>query len=286
MLKITLKNYISRVRLFVLLTAMTPPLGLIITPPARAQEAPVAPVPSNKQQMRPLSTILASMTRASGIDVVADGTVASTPVPLPSEAVTPENLERQIATLVAALPQGTTWAKLYLPPPAGGRGYDGNIVADYAKAQSRLVGPVGGETPAGIVEIFGQRIPSDKAQAHIAALNLKPVYLITNPNSTSGFGLNGDPSKWSSLTPEQQKKFAQDTAAQLANMDPASRNALMQQNFMIFGQLMQQLPADQRTGLFQGMMGGAPISIRVAPAQGSPQVIQGDAVIIARPNPQ
>jgi len=271
MLKLT-----SRTRIALLMLALTPPLGLIITPPARAQESPAT---TAGRQMRPLSNILSGLTQGGGASVVADSSVMSLTAPLPMEATTAENLERQITALVATLPKGTIWAKLYLPPPAKGRGYDGNTVAEYAMAQSKLVGPVGGETPPGIVEIFGQKISSDKAKEYIAGLNLQPVYLISNPNAKSAFGLMGDPSQWGAMTPEQRQKYAQDTASQLANMDPASRNALMQQNFLVFGQLMRQLPPDQRNGLFQGMGGPVRVQINTTGPDGATR----DAIVIAPP---
>lgn len=274
--------------------ALAPPLGLVITPPAKAQvtqatspaaaTATAGDAVNRSRQLRPLTNVLAGMSRTAGVSVVADSSVAGASVSLPSEVTTPENLERQIAALVAELPKGATWGRLYLPP-ARGRGYDGDAVAQYAFAQARLFGKVGGDTPAGTVEFFGQNLPAEKAQPHLAGLNLQPVYLITNPTPSAGLTKLADQSQWNAMTPEQRQKYVQDQATQLASMDPAARNALVQQHFMVFGQLMRQMSPDQRAGIFQGMagMGGPAIMIRTSPAPGVTE--QHDAVIITRPSP-
>ena len=237
-------------------------------------DAPAAPASQNAPvRKRTASDVAAALTRgAGGAFVVTDSTVGPLPAALPGEETTPANVEKQIESLVAALPKGTTWAKLYLPAPASTRrGFNGDDVAAYATAQSRLVGPVGAAPPAGMVEIMGQKVPTDKAQDFIAGLNLKPVYLITNPRAAtpSGFGLTMDASKWAAMTPDQQKAFTAQQAQALAQMEPAARNQMMQQNMMIFGQFMQSATPEMRQSMLQGMMqmGGG---IRVMQGNGAP----------------
>ena len=68
---------------------------------------------------------------------------------------------------------------------------------------------VGGATPAGTVEIMGQKIAADKADAFIAGLNLRPVYLVTNPRGGSSSASVSD-GQWAALTPEQKRAIIED----------------------------------------------------------------------------
>lgn len=262
--------------------------ALFVAAPARAQNntvtAPVlvqgddAPAAGRAQnaptRQRTVAEAAMAMTRGltGMVYVVADSTTGATPAALPIEPTTPENVEKQVAALVAGLPPGTLWAKLYLPAPVNTRrGYNGDDVAAYALAQSKLVGPVGAALPPGTVEILGQKLPQDKAETHIAGLNLKPVYLITNPRAQapSGFGLTMDAGKWAAMSPEQKQEYTRQQAASLSQMDPAARNQMLQQNMMIFAQFMQSATPDQRQSMIQGMMGaGGNVIIRTMPGGG------------------
>jgi hypothetical protein len=132
-------------------------------------------------------------------------------------------VEQQIAEAVRALPAGTTWAKLYVPAPANGR-WSGDAVADYARALAQMVGTVGRAAPAGMVEILGRTIPTEKANEYIAALNLRLVYLVTNPRAqtpaTAGFNMA---SNWTQMTPAQRELYIQQQAQRVLALDPASR---------------------------------------------------------------
>lgn len=225
---------------------------VLITRPARAaaQEPPAAAAnAAAPARQRSLQTVLDKISQAAGVQVVADSTVSQAQVTPPAEPTTPENFTRQIEAIVKTLPAGTTWAKLYLPAPASSRGYRGDDVAQYALAQARLFGNVGGATPAGTVEIMGQKIAADRAEAFIAGLNLKPVYLVTNPR---GPGIAMNDAQWTSMTPEQKRAYAEQQAQQFLAMDPNARNEFFQKNFMIFGQVMRMLPPDQRGMMFGG----------------------------------
>lgn len=107
----------------------------------------------------------------TGIVAVADYTVAfervapvvggeapasANQIPSLEEAQT--LVEPQLAALVATLPPGTTWAKLFLPAPPSGRLWRGDEVAAFAYAQMRLFGNVGASPSDGGIEILGKRV--------------------------------------------------------------------------------------------------------------------------------
>ena len=138
----------------------------LTAPQARAQQVPASPAgasggaPSQRnERMKPVADIVRGISRATGLNVVADSSVASRLAPVPAEPTTLQNYEQQIAALVSSLWQGVTWAKLHLPAPANGRAYSGDDVSAYAMAQAKLLGRVG-DAPAGQVEILGQMVPA------------------------------------------------------------------------------------------------------------------------------
>lgn len=227
--------------------------ALFVHGPARAQQAPAAAQPAGS----PLSDVLARVSQVAGIRVVADSSVATQRVLPPNmNAVTPDTLETQLAEIVGALPRGTQWARVYLPATANSRNWTGDAVADYVYAQSKLFGAVGAATPAGTVEIMGQRVAADQARTLITALNLRPVYLITNPARRPVPGASGDPSQWGSMSPEQQQQYAQQQAQQLLNMDPTARTAMLQQQLSVLGSMMQQMTPEQRREMMQSVGAG------------------------------
>ena len=240
---------------------------------ARAQDTPLPPVAvegeaANGPRQKTLNDLLLVMSRNSNAAIVADSSVGTTPAIRLSEPTTPANFERQIEELVRSLPKGTTWAKLYLPAAPTRKGYNGDDVAQFAFAQMRLVGSVGAAPPPGTVEIFGQRVPADKAAIYIQGLNLQPVYLITNPSARANAGQQ---TSWADMTPEQQKATVARQAQTLLNMDPAARAQMMQQQFQVFAQFMQQMPPDQRQSFMQSMMGGGMnMRFMTAPPPGPP----------------
>jgi hypothetical protein len=179
----------------------------------RAQQAP-AP----RAGTRPAAEVLAELGRSAGVIVLTDASVQGRLTPPPGGA-TLETIDQQIAEIVRVLPEGTTWAKLYVPAPANGR-WDAAVVADFARAQARQLGTtVGRPTPPGTVEVLGQRLPASKANEHIAALNLKLVYLVTNPRAQAAVASVD----WRRLTQEQRDVYAQQQAQRLLALDPASR---------------------------------------------------------------
>ncbi len=225
--------------------------------PAEAQQPQTTnpKTPTNNTRFRTLSNVLFTMTRSSGIAVVSDSFLTDQSVPPPPGEVTATNLEDSISTLVQSLPAGTVWAKLYLPEPKGNRGFNGDAVAEYALAQAKLFGNVGGATPEGTIEVMGQKISADKVPAVTAALNLKPVYVLVNTNKKPGEASTAGATNWATMTPDEQKQAAQQQAQQLMNMDPTARAAYFQQQRAVMESMMQSLSPQQRAELFRNMGG-------------------------------
>jgi hypothetical protein len=92
---------------------------------------------SGRVSTRPAASVLAQIGQSAGVIVLADSTVEAR-LPVPATPATADTVETQIAAMVRLLPAGTTWAKLYVPAPANGR-WNGDVVADFARAQARLV---------------------------------------------------------------------------------------------------------------------------------------------------
>jgi hypothetical protein len=151
-------------------------LGIGTALTVQAQQNPAArPGPPT----RPAAEVLKLLGQSAGVVVLPDASVQGRLMTPPGEA-TPETIEQRITEIARVLPAGTTWTKLYVPAPPNDR-WDAEVVAEYARVQARLLGTAGRPAPPGTVELLGQRVPVDKANKHIAALNLKLVYLVTNP---------------------------------------------------------------------------------------------------------
>jgi hypothetical protein len=190
--------------------------------PATAQQAPAA---AERSRTSSATEVLEQIGRSAGVVVVADSTVMGR-LPLPAEPATPQTVEQQLAAMMKLLPAGTTLTKLYAPTPVNGR-WVADLVADYARAQARLVGSTGRPAPAGTVELFGRYVPAERANEQAAALNLKLVYLVTNPRAPS---MGGVAANWEQMTPAEQRAarervqaYAQQHAQRLLALDPASR---------------------------------------------------------------
>jgi hypothetical protein len=196
---------------------------VVAVPPAarqvRAQDA--------ASHTRPAAEVLAQIGQSAGVIVLTDASVFAR-LPVPTAVATSESVETQLAAMVRALPAGTTLAKLYVPAPANGR-WSAEVVGDYARALARLVGTVGREAPAGMVEILGRPVPREKAGEYAAALNMKLVYLVTNTRVASPVDAAGN---WSRLTPVQREAYVQQQAQRILTMDPATRLGTLRQLMM------------------------------------------------------
>jgi hypothetical protein len=237
---------------------------------------------SQSTTKKTVGQIVKKMSEESGIAVVADSTVASVLVEPLTEATTPANLEQQIGALAKAIGKDTQWARLFLPEPSNGGAYNGDDVADFAMIQARLFRTAIGNAPNGSVEVLGKTFGGEKAQPYVAGLDLKPVYLLTNPRIVPpSSGESVTELQWNSLTEEQKQAYASQHAARLANADPSVRQAFFQQHMAVMGSLMRQLPPDQRNMMFTGPNGNVRIlsadgvkgqrvevqGLRIAPAQ-------------------
>jgi hypothetical protein len=191
-------------------------LGIGTALTVHAQQDPaVRPTPGK----RPAAEVLSELGRSAGVIVLADASVQGR-LATPPGGATPQTIEQQIADLVRVLPAGATWAKLYVPAPASGR-WDTEVVADFARVQARLLGTtVGRPGPPDIVEVLGQRMPATRTNEHITALNLKLVYLVTNPQARAeALALVDRYGK----TLEQREQYAKQEEARILALDPARR---------------------------------------------------------------
>ena len=119
-----------------------------------------------------------------GFLLLAESSVSQSPVTPPKNITTAATLEAQLDTIIKELPHGTRWVKLMLPPVPAGKTLKGDDLADFALAQARMYGSVGEAVlPPGSVEVLSQTLGRDKADAVVPALNLRPVYLILNPDA-------------------------------------------------------------------------------------------------------
>jgi hypothetical protein len=254
-------------------------MAVCFTSPVRAQDevqAPPAdaPVPQNeaaggagRARMRPLSSVISNLSRSTGISIVADSPLIGQNVPAPSGDVTAADLEGQLTAITKALPSGVLWAKLYLPAAANSRGYNGDALASYALAQAKLFGNVGAPTTPGTIEVMGQKVGADKADTVIAALSLKPVYVILNPmqhnnGSQANVVTPANSANWTAMTPQQRQQYAQQQAQNIMNMDPQSRQqamqSMMEQQRAVMQALMQSMTPEQRQQMLQGVRPNGP----------------------------
>jgi hypothetical protein len=240
-------------RLMAALTVCTT-LSAFAVLPVAAQQAP-AP----HAETLPAGQVLVQIGENAGVIVLADSTIQGR-LSLPAVPATAATVEQQIADAVRTLPAGTTWAKLYVPAPANGR-WSGDAVAEYVRSLAQMVGTVGRTAPAGMVEILGRTLPADKANEYITALNLRLVYLVSNPRAqtptATGFNMA---SNWTQMTPVQRDLYLQQQARRVMAMDPASRLQMLRglmENMEISPQqaliktVMSQMTDDERIALKQ-----------------------------------
>lgn len=274
-MKLQSNRYVASVFAAVLVAGAA---GLPAFAAGQGQAPARAPKPNSAAGMRSVAEIARRISEASGVQVVADSSVASVQVPLPAEATTAENFERQVAALAEAAGKDATWGKLYLPaPPAGARGYKGDDVAAFASAQARLFGRVG-DAPAGSVEILGKVVPAAEAEGYVRGLGLQPVYLITNPRAAEVSG------QWAAMTEEQRNRYAEQQAARLATADDATRQGWMQEHMAVMRQLMGRLSPDQRNAMF-GPNGGVRVIMRTPEGTFESSNGQLPPNVIVRPAP-
>lgn len=242
-------------------------LTVIVCAHAQTGTARTSPnLPSSTYTKLPVKDVANRISRASGVVVLADRTVANLTVTV----TTPSGpVEKALARVVAALPNGVVYKKVYLPASApGAPAPTGDQVSALVVAQDAVMGKRPATTipaPEGEVDILGRRISADKAAAVVAALDLKPVYLLTNPASASdpvvrmGAVQEEALRAWLGMTAEQQATTANQQLDMLFNMDPALRRQLFSTQRQFAGGMMQRiqnLPQNQRREFFLDMTGG------------------------------
>jgi hypothetical protein len=241
---------------------------------ALAQTPPPSPAPAQKRigalklSKVTVRELAARLTKESGFLVIADDTLASSRVSLTSVG---GSLEAVLAQLAPQLPKGSLLRRTHLPASAAtSPDPNAEVVSLIIQINDALAGPLndGARPEPDALIVQGRVVPKDKVPMVLAALDLKPVFLLTNPKTKSPAGsfasMQGDIMRlWQNMTPEQRKSAVEKQWDDFLNMDPAARKTYMQQMMeqgMGIAQKIQQLPPDQVKELFGGLIpppGGA-----------------------------
>lgn len=139
-----------------------------------------------------VSVVVRQLAQDSGQNVLVDSSLAATKVPALVKPTTAENLEDQLDILVRKLPEGSAWAKLYLPKPQEGKRYAADNLSRYALAQASLFGGKVGTSKPGMVEVMGRLMTQAEANPLIQKLDLQAFYIVSNPRKPQmAFGAPG-----------------------------------------------------------------------------------------------
>lgn len=130
----------------------------------------------------PVEEVARRLSKDAGLIVVADRTLAGALVTLDMGEDETLPLPALLERIAAVLPRGAAVKTVYLPAPAPGAAPPtADKIAAFVAAQEALAGPAAkGKTT---VLLQGRRVPADKAAPILAALDLKPAYLLTNPSA-------------------------------------------------------------------------------------------------------
>jgi hypothetical protein len=110
-----------------------------------------------------------------------------------------------------------------------------------------------------MVEVLGRYVPAAKAVDYTTALNLKLVYLVTNPQAPN---LARGAANWMNMTDEQRHAYVQQQAQRLLSMDRESRidalASLMDPKFpdprsALMGAVFERLPMEERVQFKQAI---------------------------------
>ena len=237
----------------------------LAAPPENLPPAP-RPVPALQLMKVTVREAAARLTKESGVLVVPDSTLANSRVTLQTIG---GPLETVLGQLLAQLPKGSQLKQSHLPSSAAVvPNPNGDVVETIIEVNDALAAPLnGGKKPApGALIVQGRVVPEDKVDAVLLALDLKPVFLLTNPKARDGSGqfasLQGDILRlWQNMSPEQRKAAVDKQWDDFVNMDPATRKTYMSQMMeqgQSIMQKMQQLPPDQIKSLFGGLIPPTP----------------------------
>ena len=147
---------------------------------ASAHQAPASERPRPERELA-VSVIVRQLAQDSGENVLVDSSLAALRAPALPKATSKDNLEAQLDALLRKLPDGSAWAKLYLPKPQEGKRYAADNLSRYAMAQAGLFGGKVGTSKPGMVEVMGRLITQSEANPLIQKLDLVPYYILTNP---------------------------------------------------------------------------------------------------------
>ena len=155
--------------------------ALLLAPTlASAQQAPATERQRPEREVA-VSVLVRQLGTDSGQNVLVDSSLAALKAPALAKATTKDNLEAQLDALVRKLPDGTAWAKLYLPKPQEGKRYAADNLSRYALAQASLFGGKVGTSKPGMVEVMGRLMTQAEANPLIEKLELAPYYIVSNP---------------------------------------------------------------------------------------------------------
>jgi hypothetical protein len=221
---------------------------------------------------RSLSEIVAELTRATGVLVVADNSVAQASITLETNGGA---LSDVLAEVVKQLPKGTTLR--HVAVPASKPMPQADAIARFLSAADGLkpaaVAPEGATAPVPEakmsvggeeIEVLGQRLTPEKAAPLMASLDLRPVYLLSNPTADDPVARSSRLQAeglqlWMEMTPEQRRLSADNQLNGLLSMDSNARRALfgqMQDQAMGMMKKIQSLPPDQRAQFWRDVTGG------------------------------
>ena len=227
--------------------ALGPSAAFSQTPPA-----PATAVTAVDFTQIPASQIAAKLTKASGMTVLTDASIAGLPVTFSSVG---GSLDMVLKQLWAKLPTGSVVRAALVPETAvTGQEIDGDRISAFLKAQDALIPATRSMThpdPAtAVFDLMGQGVTLDAAAATIANLHLKPVYLLTVPKPSTDpvaklSAMSAESMRqWQNMTPDQRKASAEQQFHNMMNMEPGERQAML-------GQMMEQ--AGYMIKMIQGM---------------------------------
>jgi hypothetical protein len=253
--------------------------------PAWAQQTGTAPLPSKTDSSQPVvpspfaplskpisalsvekktvGEVATMLTKETGILVLADSTVSKTPVTFDVASLRLGEIADGIAKLVPGTTVRFIGIASDIPSP------DPEMLSQILQLQDamRVFSPAKQPVltgPYSQIEIDGHLLPLAKAEPVLAALNLRPAFLLMNPGGDNPVARSArlqaeGLQAYLAMTPEQRQQAAERQMDNLLNMDSATRRALfgqMQQQAMAVMNKLNSLPPDQRAQFFRDITGG------------------------------
>jgi hypothetical protein len=246
------------------------------TPPSRAKEAQkptansvFAPLTRHitplKIDKKTVGEVAAILTKESGILVLADSTVAATPISFTVDSLPVSELADGIAKLNPGI------SVRFLALPVDIATPDPDLVVQLLRVEEAIQPlkgrPAGGKSPVpqtySQIEVAGRTINIAQAELVMTTLKLRPVILLTNPTVDNPVAKSArlqaeGLQAYLGMTPEQRIQAIDQQMNNLLNMDSATRRALfgqMQQQGMAVLKKINALPPEQRAQFFRDLTG-------------------------------